>query len=366
MDIKITEIKKELNEYGDTSLILLIEGSDINYSIVNSLRHVCINQIPIYAFHKDKINITKNTSVYDNSYMKCRLSQLPIININHDIKFLSSSYYKNVNFADTKIEKHEKDIYDIDYFIKAKNVGSQSKGQEKVLYVSTNDIRITINNEIMDNSKLYSPEYPILITKLRPNEEFECSMKGVLAVGELNSIFNASTVFYDEINENKFNFTIISYGQMSEYRLLILGCEIIIEKYNIIKENIKNEEYKLMVTENNSLILEILNEDFTCGGPLNYILQNMSEVKFSGISKPDFLQKCMLIKSMIDKKFKVLDVLLTAINTCIDIFNKIKNNLEYLQEGNNNENNKNSENYDNSKNIKIKKPSKTNKSIKIK
>jgi DNA-directed RNA polymerase subunit L len=333
MDIHIQQTEQEVNEFKSSKLRLLLHGKDISYPIVNSLRHVCINQIPIYAFHNDKINIFKNTSVYDNSYMKDRFNQIPINNINHDIKYLSSTYYKNVNFADPKIEKHEKDTYEIEYYIKAKNVGSNVKGPEKVLYVSTNDLRITINNEVIENSKIYSTEYPILLIKLRPGEEFECSMKAVLAIGELNGIFNAATVFYDEITDNKYDFTIKSHGQMSEYNLLILGCEIIIEKYNIIKENILSNEYKLIITEDNSLILEMLNEDYTCGGPLNYILQGFPDVIFSGITKPDFLQKCMLIKLKVNKKVKIIDLLFKAIDICIDHFNKIKNEIEYLQDG---------------------------------
>jgi len=329
MDIEIEEIKKTIDEYGSTCLELLLSGKDMSYCIVNSLRHVTINQIPIYAFHHDKINIFKNTSVYDNSYMKGRLNQLPINNIKHKIKFLSQEYYKNVNYADPNIVKHPDDTYEIEYYIKAKN-----NGKEKLQYVSTNDIRITINNELVDNSKVYSTEYPILIIKLRPGEEFECSMKAVLGIGELHSIFNAATTYYEEITETKYNLMIKSYGQLSEYELLILGCEIIIEKYNNIKENIKNNEYKYIITEENSIMLEILNEDHTCGGPLNHVLQDMDEVIFSGVTRPDFLQKCVLIKFKVDKKFKLFDILNKAIDTCINLFTNIKNNLSNLQLGN--------------------------------
>ena len=41
-----------------------------------------------------------------------------------------------------------------------------------------------------------------------------------------------------------------------------------------------NNQYNMMVTDNNSMILEIDNEDYTCGGPINHILQNMDN--FSG------------------------------------------------------------------------------------
>ena len=93
----IKEIEYNEDKFGSTFLKLEISGPYAHHTILNSIRKIAINQIPIYAFHPDKINIFKNTSVYDNSYMKGRLSQIPINNIKHDIKFLSLLYYKNVN-----------------------------------------------------------------------------------------------------------------------------------------------------------------------------------------------------------------------------------------------------------------------------
>ena len=98
-----------------------MSGKDIEYPIVNALRKVCMNQIPIYAFHPSKINILRNNSVFDNSYMRERLSQLPILKLNHNIKFLASKSYKDVNFADPKLVKHVEDTNEIELYIKIKN-----------------------------------------------------------------------------------------------------------------------------------------------------------------------------------------------------------------------------------------------------
>jgi len=321
--ISIEEIDKNIDKFGSSSLKLNVHGDNVDYSILNSLRHVCINQIPIYAFHPSKINILKNTSVYDNSYMRVRLSQLPINNINHIVKFLSLKYYKDINFADANYTKHPDDTFDITYFIKMKNTGPEKKA-----YVSTNDIRITINNEIIDNKKIYSSEYPILLIDLRPDEEFECSMKAVLAVGELDSIFNASNTYYEEIAENKYHLTVKSFGQKSEYEILNLGCEIIIEKLKIIKENVNQNQYNLIVTENNSLILEMINEDYTCGGVINYFLQNFKEVIYSGVTKTDFLQKNILLKLKVEQTANILETLNKAIDNSIKLFENIKKKLK--------------------------------------
>ena len=242
--MNIKEIENSIDDFESTILKLEISGKNISFPIINALRKVCLNQIPIYAFHTDKINILRNNSVFDNTYMRERLSQLPITKLDEStlLNFLPLKYYKNVNFNDKNFERHPEDTLDIEYYIKAKN-----DGPDKILNVNTNDLQININNEKINNNYKYSEKNPLLLIQLRIGEEFECSMKGVLAVGEYNSIFNASSCYYEEISEDKFIFNIESSGQLTEYNILIKGCEILIEKLKIIKENINNQQYKNIV-----------------------------------------------------------------------------------------------------------------------
>lgn len=320
--INIKELENKIDDFDSSCLKLEFSGNDAIYSIINSLRKVCIDQIPIYGFHISKINILRNNSVFDNSYMKERLSQLPIKNIDHDIKFLPLKYYKDVNFADNKFIKYIDDIWDIDLYFKKKNNGS-----DKLINVTTNDLRISINDKIIENSKIYSEKNPILLIQLRVGEEFECTMKGVLAIGEFQAIFNSSNVYYEEITPNKYIFNIESSGQLKEYDILTKGCEIIIEKLLLIKENVMSteyENYKMITTELNSLMLEMFNEDYTCGAPINYFLQNMDEVVYAGITKPDFMQKVILIKFKVKPIFKPIDILIKAIDRSVNLFENIK------------------------------------------
>ena len=89
-NIEIKEFTHTIDDYGSTFLKLEFSGNDVEYSLINALRKVCLNQIPIYAFHPSKINILRNSSVFDNSYMRERLSQLPIFNLKHNINYLAS------------------------------------------------------------------------------------------------------------------------------------------------------------------------------------------------------------------------------------------------------------------------------------
>lgn len=327
-DIEIKEFANTVDEYGASFLKLEISGKDISHSIINALRKVCLNQIPIYAFHPSKINILRNSSVFDNSYMRERLSQLPILKFKHNINFLASKYYRDVNFTDPKLVKHIEDTNEIELYIKIKNAGPKH-----ILDVSTQDIKYTINNEVIENSKVYSEKYPILLIQLRTGEEFECSMKAVLAVGELDAIFNASNAYYEEISENKYEFMIESGGQLEEYDILLRGCDIIVEKLKVIKENINQQQYQIIVTENNSMIIEIQNEDYTCGGPINFHLQNLDSVIFSGITNPDFMQKNIIIKFKVKEGLKPIDIFNKAVDNTEKMFLEIKKKINIAYEG---------------------------------
>lgn len=315
--IKIKEIEYKTNKFGSSLLKLQIDFENINFTILNSLRKISINQIPVYAFHSDKINIFKNSSVYDNTYMKLRLSQLPI-KIDHDINFLALKYYQDVNFMDPKLERHTDDVNNIEFYFKIKN-----NGPESILDVTTNDVKIIINDEQVENKKLFSEEYPILLLKLRINEEIECSMKSILSIGEKSSIFNCANVYYEDITENRYYLMVESLGQFNEYVILIKACKILIEKYKIIKENIKNNDYQNIKTLSNMIMLEIDNEDYATFGPINYILQSMPNVIFSGITKPNFMQKSILLKLKVDDNQNPFNLIDLSINECIKIYENI-------------------------------------------
>ena len=324
-DFEVKEISHKADNYDSTRLILDIKGNDVNDVIINSLRKVCIDQIPIYAMDRGKIKILRNSSVFDCTDMEVRLSQLPIKRIIPKVIYLPLKYYKNVNFADTKMERHPDDNMNIEYYLNVKN-----NGPDKVLYVTTDNLRISVDNEIVDNKIVYKGKEPITLIQLRPGEEFECSMKAVLAVGEINAIFNASNSYFKKITPNHYILTIESNGQMDEYELLLRGISIIIEKLEIIKENILQQQYEIIITESNSVQIEITNEDHTCGGPINLTLQNMKEVIFSGVVKPNNMEKNIMLTCAIDKNHKPIEIIEKSINNTIEQFKNIRKKIEKI------------------------------------
>ena len=317
--MNVKELEYTETDYGDTKLILELEGKEINYTLLNSLRKISINQVPIYAFDATQINIIKNTSIYDGIYMRCRLSQLPITNIDCNICYLEQKYYKDIDFND--YDKHPEDIVEIEYFINSKN-----NENKMILDVTTDNIIMKINGKIIKNNL----KVPILLIKLRPNEEFECSMKGVLSIGKHNSIFDSCNCYYDQIADDKYILILESIGQNSEYRLLQKVCDLLIIKLKIIEDNIKNNEKNIKISDENTLVIDFENENYTTIGMVNYLLQcSEKNVEYSGITMYDgFLQNNIRLRLKTKKGISPFLELYKSINNSVNIFNDFKSKIK--------------------------------------
>jgi hypothetical protein len=316
---------KEL-EYGEDNYdksILRLEFTDVHYTIMNALRQACICNIPTFGFHPDKIVIIKKNdekkSIYDDTYMKCRLSQLPIRNVDSGLLYLEQRYYKDVDF--NNYEKHPEDTMEIEYFVNVKNNKNQM-----ILNVTTDDIIIKINDIVIKNTL----KVPILLIKLRPNEEFECSMKAVLSIGKHNSIFDTCNCYYEEIMDNKFNFIIESIGQLTEYDILKKACDIINIKLKIIEDNIKSNENNIKIQDDNILIIDFENENYMTIGVVNYVLQcSEKTIEYSGITLYDgFLQNNIRLRLKTKKGISPFIELYKSISDSIEIFNYLKKKLK--------------------------------------
>ena len=290
-DIKVTELSYvKRHKYISSHLTLNISGKSINHSIINSLRRVMLNNIPIHAFPPEMMTIEENTCVaFNNQYMKLRLSGLPIYNLKTDVFYLPENYWKNINFADPNRIKHP-DEKPIDIYINVHNNSNQIK------HVTTNDIKYYLDG---DEIKPYDENYPILLINLRPNDTFKCHMKAALCIGNNHTRWcAASNSWYDYDDKNNFTFHIKSRGENDEYKLLNKACEYLLKKLKDIKnEFIKKEKANEMMTDElNCLQIELEGEDHTIGELLNYEFQSHPKILYSGMIKPDLLIRTIIIK----------------------------------------------------------------------
>ena len=302
MNIKNVSYKND--EINGSLLVINFKGKHAVYQILNSIRQACINQVPIYAFDAKNINIIKNNTVFDNTETKLRMSQIPIYNLELD-------NYNN-NDDDNEII--------VEAYVKKKN------NTLKLMYVDTNDIIIKINSTLINNTDMYSKDYPIVITKLRPNEELECSLKSALNNGDYNSIYNGSSCYWKKHSDEEYDLKIEGNGQMKEYNLIIKVCEILIDKFELLYKNFSNEQYKVVTFGKNKVIIEIYNENYITFGPINYMLQNLEDVHKSGISPISYLEKKMQLSVETYNKNPLEDILI-AINDCVKLYTDIKNDL---------------------------------------
>jgi DNA-directed RNA polymerase subunit L len=342
-DIKIKEIDK-LGSDGLNSgfLKLNFEGSDFNVKIMNMIRRACSNQIPIYAYPVELINIIENTSVaFNNDMMKLDLSLLPIYNEDPGIYELDEEYWYNVNFADKERKRHDAEK-NIEFYLSSHN------NSQNILRVTTNDAQIYIEGK---QTEMYDKKYPILIIELKPNQTFKCHMKAVVGIAERRDDGalwkSCKRAYYNETKNDKgdektYEFVVYGNEQFSEYELLIRTCKFLVHKLLKIKKMISDRNNKEEFPKEKTIKFVFENEDHTLGEPVNYELQDHKDIIFSGFSKADHLIKTGVITATSTKETPV-NALLDSIETVSEKINKIGYLLMNLagKKENKEENNKN-------------------------
>lgn len=321
-DIKVEEkYYNKKKSYKSSDLCMKFSGKDCNIKILSTLRRVCGISIPNLAFHPSMIHIEENTCVaFNNDYMRLRLSQLPIFNVESKLSYLHKKYWKNINYADVNREKHP-DEKNLKIYINAYNNSNEIKD------ITTKDIKVYIDDSQVE---MYDPTAPILIVKLRPNDTFKCTMVASLGIGEGDTIYSACSnawATYDEdikdSGERIFKsgeLVLKSRGQQKEKDILKLACAYLIKKYEDFKIDLENKIKSKQIDEDNNLVLVLEEEDFTFGEWLNFEMQDNKNIIFSGLSKPDHQIKSITFKILSDKK-KASDILK---ETCDIIIGKVK------------------------------------------
>lgn len=319
------KIKKVLyqkrSELKSSFLILEFDGAGVSIALVNTIRRLALRCVPVYSFCKESINIEKNTSIFNNDYMKLRISQMDYPNVKNKITYLPEKYWKEVNYSDKNRERHPDDKTNIEMYINVSNSGTS------VMNVTTNDAEFFENGE---KKNPFSKEYPHLIIQLRPNEIFRCRADAVLGVGIASDIWAAAgNCFYEELGDNRFKLTIESLGQMTEFDILDKSCMYIKQKLDnlkfILSEKYNTSEYR----NESSLILKLDGEDHTVGNILNEYLQQNKDVLFSGLSKPDLLIQQMVIKLKTTTN-NPIQVVLKTIDNIINVFDGIEKQFKKL------------------------------------
>ena len=322
---KINDIDYEIIKYnknlGNSILELKIKGKNINYIIINTIRRTILSDIPIYAFNN--FNFTTNESIFNNNYLKLRLSNMPVWGLPNKIdKFIHDN---DPHIDNALIDEGINDIaIDDDIDLDNKSSVNTSSLNQLTMYVDyknneKNIVTVSTNNAkfYYSNKNIPSPyPIPIPLIKLQPEQAINFSAITVLGTEKENSIFAAATVcYYNEINTNEFKFILESRGQITEQRIIEVSLINIISSL----ENL----VKMIPLEENSHIGEIIinGENNTIGNLLSYGLQNHKNVKFAGYNIPHLLENKVIIHyELVNEKIKLKNVFNDVIIYLIEIF----------------------------------------------
>jgi DNA-directed RNA polymerase subunit L len=321
LDIKIKEIKyQKHDDLLGSYLTLEFSGSDINTKFVNALRRVSMDDIPIYGFPAELINIEANTTIFNNDYMRLRLSQLPIFDVDSDLDYLERKYENaGLNLNDINYVKYEKQKL-IEVYINSYNNTPEN------INITTNDINYLEDGEPVEK---YSKKYPILLVQLRPNETFKAHMKAGLSNGMRSNIFAAASNCYYDDEDGKILFTLESQGQINEYKILEKSCRYILKKLDDFKENFEEKLKQSKEYEKNStLLFEFDNEDHTMGEILNTVFQDNPKVLFSGLSKMSPLERKIRIKIASEDSTNPLEYMIESVQYLVNVYNQILKELK--------------------------------------
>lgn len=293
----------------NNKIILKINGDNVNFSTINTLRRVILSEIPTYALHPDNIIIDKNTSVFDNDQMKTRISLLTIPNISN-----------NINYFDAD-DKYEQD--DIDVYLNSVN------NSPNIINVTTNDYTIFKNGEEIKNP--FDKERPNLVIKLRPNDEFNFKAKATIGKARINNMWaSASPCYFKEIGEDNYEFVFETLGQLTFKEILLKTCQIIIKKLEDIEIMIGNNYNNSSLDKIKKVELTLENEDHTMGNLITTALQDNTNVEYAGFKKDHLLIDEIVLK-IETTTYNPMKQFFETINKLKNMFLKTKTNIDKLK-----------------------------------
>ena len=332
--IAVDKINIELINYeeklGDSILEFKISGNNINNCIVNTLRRVILNDIPIYAF--TKYNIDKNTSIFTEDDIIERLSSMSVWGINNNIDFI-----ENDNIQINKDNEIDKDIIDDDIDINKDNENIDSSSIKQLTmyinYKNKNKEIISITTDepyciFYYNQKTIPSPYatPIQLLKLQENQEIILSVITEIGIEQTNANFSpVSIVAFEnfEDNDNKYIFKLESRGQITEQRILIVAIINIERKMNKLLNLInKNNE----LTKLNEGSFTINNEDYTLGELIVSGMQIHKDISFAAYNVAHPLVYNLIIEFKV-KNNNIINIINDVVVYYKLLFNTIKNEI---------------------------------------
>lgn len=305
--------------------------NQVDLSIINGIRRTILTDIPVVGFigeEEPTVDIIANNGPLHNEILIHRIGLIPL------------------NITDENTENYQDDL---EFELNIENEGND------MITVTTNHIigkKGGIDITIKELTEIF-PQNPIskshiIITRLRPNEHLHFKAKAAKKTARFNASFtpvSLSNFYYiqDPVKANKeenllekerlyqknkygdpvaIKFELESVNKLTYNYLFVKAIEIIIDKLNVLRDNLINDIIKIEKFQelDNTYEFYIDNEDDTLGNIIQSLMHN-KYIRDNKKATNDI--KCLYIGYICPHPLKYLLVLrLTLENqTNIKVFN---------------------------------------------
>ena len=344
---------------------------DTNVSIANAIRRIILSDIPSVVFRtfphtENKMDITKNTTRFTNEILKQRLScvpihmttDVPIDNFYIEVKKMNNTdeymyvTTEDFNIFDKKTGKQLADaqrnkIFPADKLTKDHILfarlrpGNEKSAGESLHFKADFDVGTGRENGMFSVASVSS--YINTIDPAKVNSEWskeEKKVEGEMSPAELAlfkqnwMLLNAQRHFLN----NSFDFTIESVGFYGNENLVVMACDIMLDKIRVFSESVNDKTAEIKVSEttmNNCYDITLKNEDYTLGKVLEFILHEEyyknDVLSFCGFKKFHPHDDDSIIRIAFTENQDMMYIYDTLISVCSlasDVYSKIKTNFQ--------------------------------------
>ena len=292
--------------------VLNFTMSNIHHSLANSLRRICLSEIPTFVFKttpysENETDIITNTTRLNNEIIKQRLSCIPIHisdldfpyqeyvvelnkeNTNNIIEYVTTADFKIKKLVDNTYlsDRDTKEIFppniitgDYVTLSRLKPKLSENIQGEHLHFVSKINIDTASTNGMYNVVSTCS--YGNTVDHITSNDKWNDKKKELIK----NEV-DESSIFIEEQNwknltgkritlDNSFDFTVETVGVYSNFTILYKACDVMINKCNNLIDMLEKADIEIELnsdtTIENEYVITLKNEDYTIGNALVYFL----------------------------------------------------------------------------------------------
>jgi len=309
-----------ISEREDKSFIpnhihLELKGKNVNNVIVNTIRRTILEEIPTYAFDLEKISIKSNTSVYNNDYLRNRIENFPIQNVENLFDLDEYEKIRGSIINNEYIEEENVNNYDLlNLHLKKENTSDQ------IINVTTDDCSFYLKGKKIDS--IYNN--PLLICKLKKNEHIELSAVVKKSIPLEHAKYSiASLCCFEKIDDNKYILKFENRDQVKNREIITRACNIIIHRLQFFLKSISSKKFSS--DSYGKIILE--NENHTLGNLISRSLQDNKDIIYAAYKMDHLLIKELTIEYKIENNKSINKILETSLNELINIYRDINKKI---------------------------------------